>query len=56
MLIDIIATGSAGNCYILTAGQDKLILDCGVRYKDIQAALRFDASRVAGCLVTHEHT
>ena len=55
MLMDCIATGSTGNCYILAAGQDKLILDCGVRYKDIQAALGFDASCVAGCLVTHEH-
>ena len=55
MTIDCIATGSAANCYILTAGQDKLILDCGVRLKDIQITLGFDTANVKGCLVSHGH-
>jgi len=55
MRLDVIATGSSGNAYILTAGKDKLILDCGVRYKEIQKGLGFNIKSVAGCLVTHEH-
>ena len=55
MTLDVVATGSTGNCYILTAGNDKLLLDCGVRYKDIQAALGFKTKNVAGCLVGHDH-
>jgi len=55
MTLDVVATGSSGNCYILTAGHDKLMLDCGVRYKDIQIALGFNTKSVTGCLVTHEH-
>lgn len=55
MTLDVVATGSTGNSYVLTAGSEKLLLDCGVRYKDIQATLGFDTSSVAGCLITHEH-
>ncbi|MDR1692842.1 MAG: MBL fold metallo-hydrolase [Oscillospiraceae bacterium] len=55
MTLDIVATGSGGNCYLLAAGRDTLMLDCGVSYKRIQNALGYDASRVTGCLVTHEH-
>ena len=56
MTLNVVATGSTGNCYVLIAGSEKLMLDCGIKYKDIQAALGFDTSRVVGCLVTHEHT
>jgi phosphoribosyl 1,2-cyclic phosphodiesterase len=55
MTLDVVATGSSGNCYILTVGKDKLIIDCGIRYKDILAALGFRTKGVAGCLVSHEH-
>jgi phosphoribosyl 1,2-cyclic phosphodiesterase len=55
MLLDVVATGSSGNCYIITAGNDKLLLDCGIRIKDIKAALGFKTTNVVGCLVTHEH-
>jgi len=55
MLLDVIASGSSGNSYIITAGKEKLMLDCGVRYKDIQLALGFRTTSVVGCLITHEH-
>jgi len=53
--LDVVATGSAGKAYVLKAGSDALLLDCGARWRDIQAALDFDTANVAGCLVTHEH-
>jgi phosphoribosyl 1,2-cyclic phosphodiesterase len=55
MKLEVLASGSAANCYILTAGEDKLILDCGVKFKDIQKALYFDYSCVSACLLTHRH-
>lgn len=39
----------------MTAGSDRLLLDCGARWRDIQTALGFDTRNVAGCLVSHEH-
>lgn len=32
-----------------------MIIECGVRFKDILAGLNYDLSKVVGCLVTHEH-
>ena len=55
MILDVVASGSSGNSYIITAGKEKLMLDCGVRYKDIQAALGVNTASVVCCLVTHEH-
>lgn len=55
MKLKVIGSSSKGNSYILEADTGSLILDCGVRFRDIQKALDFDLSRACGCLVTHEH-
>ena len=55
MKLQIINTGSAGNCYILSNCTTTLMLECGVHMKEIKQALDFDLSKVSGCLVTHEH-
>lgn len=54
-MIEVLGSGSKGNCYILTAGNEKLILDCGINLLEIKKALNFDLSNVAGCLLTHSH-
>lgn len=51
----VIATGSAGNCYLLQAGEEILILDAGIPIKDIISAVNPNISKVVGCLITHEH-
>jgi len=50
-----IASSSSGNCYHVTDGKTALLLEAGIRYKDIQRALNFRTSEIAGCLITHEH-
>lgn len=55
MNLKIISTGSIGNAYILSNGDEALLIECGVNIKDIKKALDFDFSKVVGCLVTHEH-
>ncbi len=54
-MLEVLGTGSKGNCYILTAGEEKLILDCGINLLDIKKALNFDLRNVVGCLLTHSH-
>lgn len=56
-MIDIqtLATGSSGNCYFITDGVTPILLECGIGYRDIQKALNFRTSNIAGVLVTHEH-
>lgn len=55
MGIKVLASGSAGNCYLLETEKETLILECGIRYKDILKGLNFNLRNVVGCLVTHEH-
>ena len=50
-----LASGSQGNCYHITDGRTPLLLECGIKYKDIQKRLKFRASEIAACLVSHEH-
>ncbi|MEC0125313.1 MBL fold metallo-hydrolase [Paenibacillus pabuli] len=53
--ITSIGSSSAGNAYRITDGKTPLLLDAGLRYKDIQRGLTFQVSSLFGCLVTHEH-
>ena len=55
MGIKVLASGSSGNCYLLETSKETLILECGIKYKDILKGLEFDLSKVVGCLVSHEH-
>lgn len=56
MTIKTLATGSKGNCYILTANSGKqLILDAGIPIAEIKKGLDFDVENVVGAIVTHFH-
>lgn len=56
-MIDIktLASGSSGNAYHISDGQTELLIECGINFRDIQIALDFKTSNLAGCLVSHEH-
>ena len=55
MILKVLGSSSKGNCYLLMAKDDILILEAGVGIRDIKMALGFDFRNVRGCLVTHEH-
>lgn len=40
---------------MLSTKKETLIIECGIKYKDILEGLDYDLSKVVGCLVTHEH-
>ena len=56
-MIEITALGSSskGNCYRITDGITPLLLECGIRHKEIQRKLDFKTSEIKACLVSHEH-
>ena len=57
MLLKCVNTRSQnGNCYILENDTEALILDAGVRYKDVLKVLGYNISKVAGVLISHEHS
>ena len=51
--VEVLATGSKGNCYLLTSGETRILLDCGISYKKILKLLDFKLPTAV--LVTHEH-
>ncbi len=55
MKLTVLGSSSHGNCYLLESGNQVLMLECGLRFKDIQQGLYFDFSKVIGCLLSHEH-
>lgn len=53
--IDIVASGSSGNCYIVEDAGQKIIIDPGINYKRIQRASNFKLTSYDFCLISHEH-
>lgn len=56
MILKVIASSSKGNAYVLDNGRHQLLIECGVKVKEIKSALDFDFSRVIGCILSHEHS
>jgi len=54
MKLKVLASGSSGNCYLLTSSKSRILLECGIRFKEIQKKLDFDMN-IDGCLVSHSH-
>lgn len=56
MQINVINSGSKGNCYLLSdESGETLILDAGVKTNEIKKTMGFNFAPVSGVLITHEH-
>ncbi len=55
MEITPLASGSTGNCYRIDCAGRTLLIECGIRYPEIQRGLGFQVSKLDGCLISHEH-
>lgn len=55
MKMIVLGSSSSGNCYILQGENETLIIEAGVKFSEIKKALKFDLSKVVGCIITHEH-
>lgn len=55
MQIDVLASSSLGNSYLVSDGETSLLLDAGIPYKELQAKSDFKVNEVAACLLSHCH-
>lgn len=55
MRLDVIATGSAGNSYLLRSDSECLIIECGMPFKKVKETLDFNIMPIVGCIVSHTH-
>lgn len=59
LCVRALASGSSGNCFVVQAGDDALLIDCGLAIKPTIQLLRdrgIDPRRVSAILLTHEHS
>lgn len=54
MKIDILASGSKGNCYKVSNEDTTLLIECGIPIKEIKKRLNFNMN-IDSVLITHEH-
>ncbi len=55
MILRILGSSSAGNCYILDNGREALVIECGVTFQEVKKALGYDINRIVGVVASHEH-
>ena len=49
------ASSSSGNCYSISDGNSRIMIECGLPIKAIQKHFNHQLSAVDACLVTHGH-
>lgn len=55
MRFQSLASSSAGNAYIVSDNDTRILLECGVSHKKLQKLSGFSLSEFQGVLVSHEH-
>lgn len=56
MYIDVIASSSKGNSYLISDGKTAILIECGLSMNELKRRTNFVVPRrIDGCLVTHSH-
>lgn len=55
MKFEALASSSSGNAYIVSDSDTRILLECGIPYKQLQKLSGFALSELRACLVSHEH-
>ena len=55
MRFEALASSSAGNAYVVSDRETRILLECGISHSKLQKLSGFKLSEFAACLVTHEH-
>lgn len=55
MKFQSLASSSAGNAYIVSDRNTRILLECGISHKKLQKLAGFSLSDFDACLVSHEH-
>lgn len=55
MDIKILATGSSGNCYHVSDGTTEILIECGIKYTDIEKKLDYKMDKICAALISHSH-
>ena len=53
--IDVLATGSTGNCYRVSDGTTAILIECGIKYAEIVRGLNYKITDISTVLISHHH-
>lgn len=56
--IDVLASSSAGNCYVISKGDRHFMIECGIPFREISKKmlkLGLNFNQIDFCLVSHHH-
>lgn len=54
-MMKCMGSSSSGNGYAICSDNEIILLECGVREKDMLKAIDYKTKNVVGCLISHEH-
>ena len=56
MQLKVIGSSSKGNAYVLDGQQESLVIEAGIKLKEVKRAIGFDnLQKVVGCIISHQH-
>ena len=55
MRFEALASSSAGNAYVVSDKETRILLECGISHSKLQKLSGFKLSEFQACLVSHEH-
>lgn len=55
MVLKVLGSGSAGNCYLLENETECLAIEAGVNFLEVKKAVKFQVNKIVGCIFTHQH-
>ena len=55
MRFEALASSSAGNAYVVSDKDTRILLECGVSHSKLQKLSGFSLAEFQACLVSHEH-
>ena len=55
MEINVLATGSTGNCYRVSDGTTAILIECGIKYAEIVRGLNYRITEIGTVLISHHH-
>ena len=55
MRFEALASSSAGNAYVVSDEETRILLECGISHSKLQKLSGFKLSEFRACLVSHEH-
>lgn len=56
MQLKVIGSSSKGNAYVLDGQHESLVIEAGIKLKEVKRAIGFDSlPKVVGCIISHSH-